>query len=169
MKLDLTNVSGVIFDLDGTLVESVLDFSQMRREIGCPAGEDILTFIDNLPDETSRASAHQIILDHEMADAENAKWLPAGKSMVDAVIKADLPVAIVTRNCKQATALKISNNQIPISTVLTRECAPAKPDPTALLMIAGQWQIAPAHILYVGDYIYDQQAAENAGMQWLLV
>ena len=89
--------------------------------------------------------------------------------MVDAVIKADLPVAIVTRNCKQATALKISNNQIPISTVLTRECAPAKPDPTALLMIAGQWQIAPAHILYVGDYIYDQQAAENAGMQWLLV
>jgi len=53
--------------------------------------------------------------------------------------------------------------------VLTRECAPAKPDPTALLMIAEQWQIAPTQCLYVGDYIYDQLAAEKAGMRWVLV
>jgi len=53
--------------------------------------------------------------------------------------------------------------------VLTREDAPAKPDPTALLMVANTWQLRPEDCLYVGDFIYDQQAAENAGMRWFLV
>ena len=167
--MNLHGIHGVIFDLDGTLVTSTLDFVQIRADIGCPTGKDVLTHIEEMPTQAQQQRAHQIILDHELKDAETAIWLDNGKAMVEAVAQANLPMAIVTRNCKQATALKISNNNIPITTVLTRECAPAKPDPTALLMIAKEWQIAPAQLLYVGDYIYDQQAAENAGMQWLLV
>mmetsp|Transcript_16814 Transcript_16814/g.43703 ORF Transcript_16814/g.43703 Transcript_16814/m.43703 type:complete len:90 (+) Transcript_16814:1-270(+) len=89
--------------------------------------------------------------------------------MVDKVLANNLPIAIVTRNCREATAIKIVNNRIPIEFVLTREDAPAKPDPTALLHIAQHWQLQPKDCLYVGDFIYDQLAAENAGMQWLLV
>lgn len=167
--LNLNGIKGVIFDLDGTLVESALDFTAMRKAIGCPQEEDILTFIDNLPDSEQQKAAHQLILDHELADARDARWLENGKAMVDAVQNANLPMAIVTRNCRQATDIKIANNNIPITNVLTRECAPAKPDPTALLMIAEQWQLAPTQCLYAGDYIYDQLAAENAGMRWVLV
>lgn len=167
--MNLQGIKGVIFDLDGTLVESSLDFTAMRREVGCPEKEDILTFIDSLPDIAQQQAAHQVILDHELADAENARWLDNGKVMVETVLNANLPIAIVTRNCKQATAIKVANNDIPITNILTRECAPAKPAPTALLMIAEQWQLAPADCLYVGDYIYDRIAAENAGMRWLLV
>ena len=78
-------------------------------------------------------------------------------------------MAIVTRNCREATAIKLANNAIPIDIVLTREDAPAKPDPTALLMVARQWQLNAEDCLYVGDFIYDQLAAENAGMKWLMV
>jgi len=95
--------------------------------------------------------------------------LPIGKAMVEKVQAHKLPMAIVTRNCRQATAIKVANNGIPIDYVLTREDAPAKPDPTALLMVANTWQLQPEDCLYVGDFIYDQQAAENAGMKWLLV
>jgi HAD superfamily hydrolase (TIGR01549 family) len=89
--------------------------------------------------------------------------------MVEKVQAHKLPMAIVTRNCRQATAIKVANNSIPIDYVLTREDAPAKPDPTALLMVANTWQLQPEDCLYVGDFIYDQQAAENAGMRWFLV
>ena len=167
--MNLTGIKGVIFDLDGTLVESSLDFTKIRADIGCPQHEDILGFVDSIVCATSRARAHSTILKHELEDAQNAKWLDIGKEMVKKVQASNLPMAIVTRNCREATALKLANNNIPIDYVLTREDAPAKPDPTALLMVANTWQLQPEGCLYVGDYIYDQQAAENAGMKWLLV
>lgn len=166
--MNLDGIKGVIFDLDGTLVESQLNFSAIREQIGCSKSEDILEFVDKLPDH-EKAHANAVILQHEIADAENAKWLDIGKQMVQKAQANNLPMAIVTRNCTKATNIKIHNNQIPIDLVLTREDAPAKPDPTALLQIAEQWQLQPEECLYVGDYIYDQQAAENAGMRWLLV
>ena len=36
------NFRGVIFDLDGTLIDSQLDFDAMRRDMQFPAGEPIL-------------------------------------------------------------------------------------------------------------------------------
>jgi len=167
--MNLSGIKGVIFDLDGTLVESQLDFSQMRTDVGCPQDEDILTFVENIHCPQTKARASQAILQHELSDAQHAKWLPLGKQMVDTVLANNLPIAIVTRNSREATAIKMTNNNIPIEFVLTREDAPAKPDPTALLHIAKQWQLPPEDCLYVGDFIYDQLAAENAGMRWLLV
>lgn len=167
--MNLSGIKGVIFDLDGTLVESSLNFTQMRADIGCPQNEDILTFVANMPCEDARQQANHTILQHELSDAQNAKWLPIGKQMIATTQAHELPMAIVTRNCRAATAIKLANNKIPIDYVITREDAPAKPDPTALLMIAKQWQLQPEDCLYVGDFIYDQLAAENAGMQWLLV
>lgn len=166
--LNLIGVKGVIFDLDGTLVESSLNFSKMRDQIGCPDNQDILDYIDTLP-EVQKTHASSLILQHEIEDAKTAKILANGESMISQVMSANLPIAIVTRNCRQATQTKLANNHINISLVLTREDAPAKPNPTALLQIAKLWDIAPQDLLYVGDYIYDQQAAENAGMQWFLV
>jgi len=167
--LDLTNIKGVIFDLDGTLVESSLDFKKMRADIGCPPQEDILTFIDNIDCPDQKAKAEATVLQQEMDDAYDAKMLPIGETMLKQVRDANLPVGLVTRNCKQATEIKLSNNHISMDVVLTREDAPAKPDPTALLQIAEMWSIAPENLIYVGDYIYDQQAADNAGMRCQLV
>ena len=35
-------IHGVVFDLDGTLVDSALDFAAMRRDMQLPAGQPIL-------------------------------------------------------------------------------------------------------------------------------
>ena len=169
MSLDLTDIKGVIFDLDGTLVESSLDFTQMRKDIGCPPKQDILAFIEDITCPNQKAIAEAKVLAHEMEDAQEAKLLPIGKCMLEQVKKAQLPTAIVTRNCRQATKIKLTSNNIDIKLVLTREDAPPKPDPTALLQIAQQWALSSEHLLYVGDYIYDQQAAENAGIHFFLV
>ena len=56
----------VIFDLDGTLTEPVLDFDAMRAEIGLPRGLPILEQLEQL-DAGERARAEAIMLRHERA------------------------------------------------------------------------------------------------------
>jgi phosphoglycolate phosphatase-like HAD superfamily hydrolase len=149
-------------------VETSLDFAAIKRDIGCPAKDDILTFIDNLSCSKQQDEASRIVVEHELHDAQTSVWLPGAQAFVEIARRHALPLAIVTRNCRQATELKLNRNNMGIDIVITREDAPAKPDPIALLSIADGWQIETNEIAYLGDYIYDIQAAHNANMQaWL--
>ncbi len=157
-------LKGVIFDMDGTLFSSNLNFAKIRAQINCHPNEDILDFVAR-QDRAGQLRSEQIILDHELADAHQASLLPEVENSVTTLFNRDIPMAIVTRNCHQATQIKVARNPLPIDLILTRDDAPAKPDPSALLQIAQQWQIAPQQLLYVGDYRYDIEAAHNANMQ----
>lgn len=150
--------------MDDTLISSSLDFAQMRKDIGCPPTEDILGYVAGLSG-TALANAEAVIKQQELADAQNARWMDGADVFVSTLIAHKIPMGIVTRNSVEATQIKLTNNDVPITTVLTREDAPAKPDPTGLLRIAKQWDITPENIAYVGDYRYDILAANNANMQ----
>ncbi|OOV86760.1 HAD family hydrolase [Oceanospirillum linum] len=160
----MKNIKGVIFDLDGTLVSSSLDFQWLRQQVNCPDEDDILTFTAQLQDPYLKDRANSIIEQHELDDAHQANWIPGAKLFVDCLNQNNYPMAIVTRNFQQAAQIKIRNNAMPITRIITREEAPAKPDPTALLMIATEWRLKPEQVMYVGDFRYDVEAANNAGM-----
>ena len=158
-------IAGIIFDLDGTLVSSELDFSLIKAQISCPIEDDLLTFIDKLPSPYMREEALDIVHQHELIDAQHASLMPGVAEAVEQLKVQGIPMAIVTRNYDRAAALKLKNNPLPIQTVLTRSDVPAKPNPSALNAIATLWEIKPQYILYVGDYLYDIQAAHNANMR----
>ncbi|GGP36638.1 phosphatase [Shewanella algicola] len=168
MKLPV-QIKGIIFDLDGTLVESSLDFELIRQQIGCPEDIDLLKYVDDLSCQNSQAHANDIIIEHEYQDAITARPIKGMAELISAIEAAKMPTAIVTRNSLAASTMKVKQNAIAIDHVITREDYPAKPAPDALLAIANQWQIAPEHIMYVGDYLYDIQAANNAGMVACLI
>lgn len=165
MTTQVEAIHGVIFDLDGTLVSSELDFSLIKAQIGCPDNEDLLDFIAQLPSPYMREEAMNIVHQHELLDAQHATLLPGVSEAISLLNDRNIPMAIVTRNFDKAAALKLKNNPLPISTVLTRSDAPAKPDPSALNAIATLWNISADNLLYVGDYLYDIQAAHNANMR----
>lgn len=167
MEFAFNNIKGIIFDLDDTLVKTQLDFVQLKQEINCPTNDDILTFIAGLPEPLAQ-QANEIVLAHEINDAQTSVWMPGAESFVYEAMNYDIPLAIVTRNCEEATRIKLINNNIPINLVMTREDAPPKPDPTALCTIAEKWNVKNEDVAYIGDYKYDIQAAHNANMQaWL--
>ncbi len=167
--MDLDNIKAVVFDLDNTLVTSGMDFQALRRVIGCPLNEDLLTYSDSLPDKRDRAQAHQIILDHEMSDALMSQPMSGCYELLEFLRQQRFFTAVVTRNCRQATALKLSHNNIEFEQVITREDFPAKPAPDSLVSLASQWRLSTDSVLYVGDYLYDLQAAANANMPSCLV
>ncbi|KPH65611.1 phosphatase [Pseudoalteromonas porphyrae] len=159
------SVEGVIFDLDGTLVSSDLDFTLIRAQIGCPEEVDLLSYIATLPSPYMREEAMNIVHQHELMDAQHAYLLPGVAKAITQLKELAIPMAIVTRNYDRAVAIKLKNNPLPIQTVLTRSDAPPKPDPSALNAIATLWNIDQKNLLYVGDYLYDIQAAHNANMR----
>ena len=163
--IEINKIRGFIFDLDGTLVSSKLNFRQIRQEIACPADQDLLTFIANIECQQRQAAALANVHKHELEDAHDAVILPGVLELLTSLEQKGLPTAIVTRNYRQAAQIKMRNNQIKIDTLITRDDAPAKPDPTALLQLASQWKIPTLELIYVGDYLYDIDAAINANMR----
>lgn len=159
----IADIKGFIFDLDGTLMNANLDFTYLRQATGCPIDHDILVHVDGLADE-ARSQAQQIIIDHEVEDASKATWIEGAAEFVNQVADQALPMAIVTRNCRQAADRKLADRANHFHSIITREDALPKPDPDALLRIAAQWQIPVSSLAYVGDYLYDVQAANRAGM-----
>lgn len=79
LKLNTSNdsthpISGVIFDLDGTLVASNLNFSAIKSYLSCPPNIDLLDFVSCLSEEDRRI-ANDYIQKQELDDAlKNLMW-----------------------------------------------------------------------------------------------
>lgn len=154
----------IIFDLDGTLVDSRLDFAAMRRELGAPPDIGLLEYIEALASKGAQAEAMEVVHRHEIAGALAAEWMPTAEETLHGLHQQGTPIAIVTRNSRHAARLTMKRLGMPTIPLKAREDAAPKPDPEALLAVAAQWRIAPAHCAYIGDFRYDIQAAERAGM-----
>ena len=164
----LQNIRGFIFDLDGTLVTSSLDFSVIKSEIGCPDNDDVLTYIEAL-NPKKRDWAMDIVHCHEREDAETCDWIAGAEGFIEACKQRSIPMAILTRNSAFSSHIKIERNQIPIDYLVTRECSKPKPDPSALLDIAKEFDLPPCDVMMVGDYRYDLEAGRNARMPSCLI
>ncbi|WP_020408206.1 HAD family hydrolase [Hahella ganghwensis] len=160
----MESVKGYIFDLDGTLVDSALDFDMLREKLGFPKGVPVLEHVDKLPDPESRSVALEKIYQFELDGARKATWMPGADRLISELRHQGIPTGILTRNMREAVALTQEKLGLDVDIVLTREdCAP-KPDPEGLQKIAEQWSLSAAQCVYIGDFLFDLQAARNAGM-----
>jgi HAD superfamily hydrolase (TIGR01509 family) len=157
----------VIFDLDGTLTEPLLDFDAMRAEIGLPAGP-ILEQLAHADAET-RARADVILRRHEL-DAIARATLAEGCAEVLAHLAARaIPAAILTRNVREVVDAFTRAFGFSFAAVYTREDGPHKPSPAGVLALCQKMGFPPAETLVVGDYKFDILAGRAAGCATALV
>ncbi|WP_372870358.1 HAD family hydrolase [Shewanella sp.] len=160
--LQLSHIDAVVFDLDGTLAHSNPDFPAMRAALGLASGADILAHVQSLP-AAAQPQALNIVHQFELEAAANASWIDGAAELLNWLHGEGLPTAVLTRNMREAARHTLSRLGLDVDVLLTREDAPAKPDPTGLWQIATAWQLPPARVLYVGDYLFDLQTAARAG------
>ncbi|ANU38779.1 HAD-IA family hydrolase [Vibrio scophthalmi] len=163
------HLRAIVFDLDNTLVSSNMDFTWLRNQVGCPQHLDLLSYTNSIDCPNQRAIAQQQILNHEINDAQRSHTMPGCRDLLTFIEHQALHTAIITRNCLQAAQLKVSHNKLNITRIISREHYPPKPSPLSLLALADDWQITADELLYVGDHLYDLEAAANAQMPSCLV
>jgi HAD superfamily hydrolase (TIGR01509 family) len=161
------SILGVIFDLDGTLVDSHLDFHAMRREIGLPHGTPLLEAVASLSgDKAARAWA--ILERHERQGAAIATVIPGVRELLDELHRRNIRVAVVTRNGREFARDTLARLELSIDLLITRDDAPPKPSPDAILQIIQSWQLPAHRVAMIGDYRFDLEAGRAAGTKTVL-
>jgi HAD superfamily hydrolase (TIGR01549 family) len=174
-----------LFDLDGTLVDSVYDHVlawhaalqkegievsiwRIHRRIGMSGG----LFTQALARETGLQFSDEALArmraahaEHYNAHSSNTKALPGARELLRYLTANDIPWAIATSG-RMATAgpvlkiLGVDPNQVP---VVTRDLvAYAKPDPDLFQAAAEKLGVEIETACVVGDSIWDMLAAQRA-------
>jgi phosphoglycolate phosphatase len=179
-----TTLRAVLFDLDGTLVETHIDFPAMTRatqelihSAGVPPsvveGKDILGMVDAAVDylqshggdaDVLRRRAFAQLEEMEVAGCAHPTLLPGTRELMDELQSQGRKVGIVTRNCRRVSVGLVERYGLPHDVLLTRDdVARAKPNPEhlwdALRVLEMQADVA----VMVGDHWMDVQAGQAAG------
>ncbi len=158
---------GVILDMDGTLTGPYFDFDGLEREVG--AGDvDFVRYLSEA-DPAERERVQKIILRYEDDAAHNSPLNEGTREFLDWLKKHGFRLALVTRNSRRSVEIVCRRFNLRFETVWAREDGPHKPAPDAIHFISRQWNILPAEILVVGDYMYDIQAGQSAGARTALL
>lgn len=157
----------VIFDLDGTLTEPLLDFDAMRAEIGLPPGP-ILEQLAHA-DAATRARADEILRRHEREAIAKATLADGCVELLAALEARGIPVAILTRNVREVMDTFVETFKFRFAAVYTREDGPHKPSPAGVHALCDKMGAPPAETLVVGDYKFDILAGRDAGCRTVLV
>ena len=120
--------------------------------------------MERLDSEQERRQALSVVHRYEMTSAESARWIDGAESLCRRLAASGVPLGVFTRNSRDAAQLMVSTLGIPCDALIAREDAAAKPDPEGLLKIARRFRLRCGDMLCVGDFVYDLEAAANAGM-----
>lgn len=156
----------VIFDLDNTLVDSPLDFAQIRAEIG--TDQTILEYRASV-DEAERRRVDEILDRHETRAAENSDLFDGAHELLDFLCAGHVRTALLTRNSRKSVATILARHTLRFDCVISREDAPPKPSPEPVLLICRILNVEPCDTLMVGDFLFDIQAGKAAGTRTMLL
>jgi phosphoglycolate phosphatase len=175
----------VIFDLDGTLADTLGDIAEaMNRALAAHdlptlepdayrtlVGEGVERLVERaLPRD--RPDLVGPVLDdlkryytEHMLDRTTA--YPGIPELLDRLTERQIPMAVVSNKPEPATRWMVERmfDRWNFAAVVGgTDGVPLKPDPTAVLKIAGDLGVKPSTCVYLGDTMTDMQTAVAAGM-----
>ena len=162
-------IDAVLFDFDGTLTRpGALDFSVIKRAIGCPQGIPVLEYLASVEDKNRRQAMARQLDRFELKGAAASRPNAGAEQLVAAIKQAGLPVGILTRNSRASVVRALENfttlDLAGIDVMITREDPmKIKPSGEGVLLAARKMEVDPDHVLMVGDFQFDVDAGNAAG------
>lgn len=161
-------VRGILFDMDGVVVEQRLDFLAIKREIFGTTHGFILERMEELtPPERARAEA--ILERHETNAAAEAEPIDGVLPFLTWMEARGFRRGLVTRNSRKSVDLVLARLGLRFDAVVTREDAPPKPAPEPVWLACRRMDLTPSEVLFVGDFEFDMLAGRRAGVRTVLL
>ena len=182
----------VIFDLDGTLLDTIADLAvatnHALEQLGYPTHETevIRTYVGNginklleraLPanerteENVMRMRTHFIPY-YDAHNADLSAPYPGIVSLLETLQEKGLQLAVASNKYQEATA-KLVKQYFPtisfIEVLGQRDGIAVKPDPIIVFDILKKTDVSKEEVLYVGDSGVDMQTAQNAGVDAVAV
>jgi HAD superfamily hydrolase (TIGR01509 family) len=154
---------GVIFDLDGTIVENAYDWPKIREELGT-GQTSILGYLESL-EEPERSAKWSILERHEARETRTAV-LREGIPGLLALLRAnDIAAALVTNNSRANTEYLLAKFGLHFDCVITRERGLWKPSGAPFREVLRALALGPDECAVIGDTAFDVLAALDAGIE----
>ena len=179
-------VRGVLFDLDGTLIDSAPDLAGAANRLRADHGMPPLPLADLRPMVGSGARGmvgiafgvapgdarfeplrDAFLAHYEAGLLERTHPFDGVEAMLSELEAAGIPWGIVTNKATRFTAPIVAGLGLArrAAVVVCGDTTPhAKPHPEPLWHAARAMKLAPEGVVYVGDDLRDAQAAKAAGM-----
>lgn len=181
-------IAAVIFDLDGTLLDTLADLAESANatlvEFGFTAhpledykyfvGDGARTLVDRILPEDSRGD-EKLIDDILVRFQEiyGTRWDQLTQpydgvvEMLDSLVDLDIRFGVFSNKPDKFTQLCVAHylGRWPLSPIIgIKDGIPKKPNPQGVQMILDEWDLPKSQVLYVGDTSTDMKTARTAGL-----
>lgn len=178
----------VLFDIDGTLVDSnylhVDAWQRAFHEVGLPVaawhihrsiGMDGSTLVDQLSkgaDDAVQTRLKDLHTRYYEADAELLTTLPGARQLLQRVAESDLQVVLATSAPANELALLRSTlacDDLVSAITSSEDVEQAKPSPDIVNVALEKAGVSACDAVFVGDTVWDVEAAARAGVPCIAV
>lgn len=157
----LAGARGVVFDMDGTLVESAYDWPEIRRRLGV-AMASIIDELNGL-EEPHRSARWAELEAFESEATRTATLKPGAVELLALLAERGLRTALVTNNSDANAHQLLDRFGLELEVVITRDSGLWKPSGAPIAEAVRRLDLEPEDVLVVGDSRYDLDAAREAG------
>ena len=179
-------LAGVVFDLDGTLLDTLEDIglaaNQALQELGEPplpqeaykglVGEGVVSLMRRAlapsgPDEARvRQGVEAFERHYRQFWDRNTRPYPGMEALLDELQRRAIPMAVLSNKPHAFTCLCVERLLAPWRFVAVLGAGAGlarKPDPAGLRQVLSSMGLAPSRVLYLGDTAIDMQTATRGG------
>lgn len=163
----LGTIRAVLFDMDGTLVQSEYDWPVIRAELGVE-GPSIIDALNALPD-AQRVESWARLEAIERQASLRAVLVDGTEELLSLLAERGMKTALVTNNSTENTEALTDRFGLSFDVVITRDSGFFKPSGAPLVEAMRRLGVSGAETVAVGDSHYDVQAAREAGCFQVIV
>jgi phosphoglycolate phosphatase len=189
-------IKAVLFDLDGTLIESTIDFTKMKHQMRIFLANYGVAFSSLHQNATTQQiiehartsmkdqdysireiyhvfeNVKRIMDEVEMENASKTQPIPGVLNVINQLSLKGIRIAVVTRGCRNYASLTLKSSQLLklIDLLVARDdVTNPKPHPLHLQYAMNALGVTPRECVMVGDTLMDGLCAKRAEVPFIAV
>lgn len=168
--MSMQAIKYILFDLDGTLVDSPIDFNGMRKSLGITKRQDILIYLDSIKekDPAGYSRGADIVYQFELEASKKARIYEGVFEFLEFLKNGNFKMGVVTRNCREVAQVQMTGIEHFFEEILTRDDVQnPKPHPESFKFFNEKYKFIPDNTLFIGNHRHDYEFARNNKLMYL--